>query len=186
MRFRNETARAISIVLHPVSSIAIMMLLSSKGGSRFVPLVAFALIVGVPIVAFSHYQVRRGSWEHVDASRPQERHALFWFAGLSVLALAIWFQWNGAYAAARGTFATVVMGAVAYALLRWTKLSLHMAFLAYACGVLLSLRPMAGVALACTAPLLAWSRLAMKRHTPAEVAGGTLLGAVTALAVVVA
>ena len=183
MNGKQDFARAISIVLHPVSSVAFLVALSAREGNRLLPMIALAALVAVPLVVFSRRQVRRGAWENVDASRPAERHALFLFAGISVLLLAAWFYANGAREHAVGTFAALVMGAVAYALLRWIKLSLHMAFCTYAAGVLLAVRPAGGWLLVAALPLLAWSRLALGRHTRAEVAGGTLLGALTAVIV---
>ncbi len=58
---------------------------------------------------------------------------------------------------------------------RYLKSSLHVAFASF-CGVLLAGGPAtAGAAVAAVA-LLAWSRVVLGRHRPAEVLSGALLG----------
>jgi membrane-associated phospholipid phosphatase len=75
--------------------------------------------------------------------------------------------------------------AVAHATRRWLKISLHVAYATFAAAFLW---PRVGgmlVLLAC-AVAIAWSRLALSRHTRLEVVGGAVLGvAVGALFVAV-
>ena len=71
----------------------------------------------------------------MDASRPEERPALFRFAlGLLTVALAGALLLPQAAAPARGLIGALVLFAGAYAPLRWTKVSLHLAFAGYATG----------------------------------------------------
>lgn len=60
---------------------------------------------------------------------------------------------------------------------RWLKVSLHMAFGSFATTTLLLLGSFVGWALLLVLPVLAWSRLYLRRHVPSEVVAGLLVGA---------
>ena len=77
----------------------------------------------------------------------------------------------------RGVVATLGMLAVCGVATRWIKVSLHMAFAALAATALALMQAPVGYALLLALPALAWSRLALHRHTPLEVALGTFIGA---------
>jgi hypothetical protein len=68
------------------------------------------------------------------------------------------------------------MLAVCAAATRWVKVSLHMAFGALSTTTLLLAGSPAGWVLLAVMPVLAWSRLALERHSTAEVAIGLLTG----------
>jgi hypothetical protein len=176
----DRLARTISIVLHPIFTIATLMWLTTRGGGRLLPFAGMLLLVAIPLTLFMRGQVRRGTWENVDASRPAERHSLFAVIGVICAALGGWLAFTGAHVHARGAFAAAIMALVAWALLRWIKLSLHMAFGVYAACMLMKFQLTAGIVMLLLMPLLAWSRLRLGRHRMAEVIGGSVLGAVTA------
>ena len=58
-----------------------------------------------------------------------------------------------------------------------------MAFAALAGTALALMRAPVGYALLIALPAIAWSRLALRRHTPLEVAIGTIIGAGTGAAI---
>jgi membrane-associated phospholipid phosphatase len=179
------TARALSLAAHPLALMG--LLVGALAAPRLrtpqasVALLLATLGVGAALAAFMHLQVRRGAWEHVDASRPEERPALFRFAlGLLALALAATLLLPQAAVLTRGLAGALGLFACAYALLRWMKVSLHLAFAAYATGVLLQVGPASGGWLMLVLlPALAWSRVRLQRHRPSE----TVVGAVVGLAV---
>jgi len=76
----------------------------------------------------------------------------------------------------RGAIGVLLMLAVCAALTATIKVSLHMAFAALATTILMALGSPAGWALLAGMPVLAWSRLTLKRHAPAEVMVGLLVG----------
>jgi membrane-associated phospholipid phosphatase len=83
---------------------------------------------------------------------------------------------------ARGSLVTAGMAAVAAGFDRWLKLSLHLAFAVYSGLALTKIHPAYGLPiLLLLAPLLAWSRLTLLRHTLTEVIGGSVLGFGSAL-----
>ncbi|HST43779.1 MAG TPA: hypothetical protein VLK29_01005 [Luteimonas sp.] len=173
-----SVARAVSIALHPF---AVFMLLALLAAWRVDPAslarTAAGMAAAIAIISAFIWQRRRaGHWETVDASRPQERPLLY------LLALAViggYWLWMGgrASAASGGVLAAVAMLATAGVANRWIKLSLHMASLVFASVVSWPLAWPAAAMLTASVPVLAWSRLALGRHTWPEVVGGTALGA---------
>jgi phosphotransferase system glucose/maltose/N-acetylglucosamine-specific IIC component len=136
-----------------------------------------ALLVAVIVGLYSLWQVRAGRWAHVDASQPRERSQLNLFLALLLFGAAglLWaLSLPLAVASGAGVVALLVLAA--HLLRRWLKVSLHAAFAVFAAslvwpsivGVVLILALAAGVA---------WSRLALRRHTLPEVLLGLLLGA---------
>jgi membrane-associated phospholipid phosphatase len=136
------------------------------------------VIVGL----YSLWQVRAGRWAHVDASQPRERHQLnqFLAALLGGAAVLLW---------AAGQPPPVVLGPLlaaglvllAHGLRRWLKVSLHAAFAVFAAALVWP-HPGLTLGLALLAVGVAWSRLALRRHTWAEVLLGLLFGAAGGLA----
>jgi hypothetical protein len=175
-------ARTLSVAAHPLPVTVLLVL--AQGASPALALTMAALLL-LPLALFLRHQVRRGAWEHVDASRPEERPALFRLAlgllGGALAATLLLLPAPGALA--RGLAGALVLIGVAYAALRWTKLSLHLAFAGYAAGVLLPLRPATGLALLGLLPLLAWSRLHLRRHRLSETVAGAVLGIAVGLGV---
>ena len=168
------------------------MLLATAGAVHRLPsatasraLIIVAVVAAIPITFFMVWQARTGRWQNVDASRPQERPRLF-VVGLCVMAVlaAIVFRSPSIGFLARGMYAAAAILLVAWALLRWVKISLHMAFAALGAVSLLRSAPAWGIALCVALPLLAWSRITLKRHTLLEIVLGTLLGAGTAWAMI--
>jgi len=177
----NVVARWVSIVAHPFAMTMVMVLGAALhfGTPReaLQTLLFVALIALLPVAALMVRQVRRGSWTNVDASNRAERPLLFavGIAALAVLLGAVLVFRPGSFLI-RGVIGVLIMLAVCAVATRWVKVSLHMAFGALATTTLLSLGSPAGWVLLALMPALAWSRLSLKRHGPAEVAIGLLVG----------
>jgi hypothetical protein len=185
----NAVARWLSIAGHPfVMSLVMVLGVALRLGTpreAFRALLLVALIALLPVAVLMVRQVRRGSWTHVDASNRAERPLLF---TVGIVALAVLL---GAVATfrpesflLRGAAGVLAMLAACAVATRWIKVSLHMAFAALATTTLLFLGSPAGWALLALLPALAWSRLALKRHTAAEVMVGTLAGVVAGYAMI--
>lgn len=183
---RGSLARAVSVLLHPFAVFMALALLAAwRLDPASVPRTAAGIAVAVAIVwAFVLQRRRSGRWQTVDASRPQERPALY----LLVLAVAGGYWWwlgGSGSPASIGVLAAIAMLCAAGLANRWIKLSLHMASLAFAGVALLGLVPMAGLIALALLPLLGWSRLRMGRHALSEVLGGAVLGLACAAALLV-
>lgn len=183
-------ARAISILGHPLPVLSLALLASAalRGGRTQAVPVGIGLVVFASLVmAYSWWQVRRGRWAHVDASRPYERRSL---NRLLLLASA-----SGALVAwAAGAPAEIVVAlALSVALVLaallaapWCTLSLHLAFAVFAAFVLALASWWATVAGLAFAAGIAWSRLVLSRHAPRDLAAGAVAGALAGTAFVMA
>lgn len=182
------TARWLSIVFHPFVMIGMMVGTAAASrqtageAARSVGIVAVFTIV--PLAALMWRQVRRGDWENADASNRSERPMLYLVGGIAVVALlAYLLVLRPQSFMVRGVVATLGMLAVCGVATRWIKVSLHMSFAALAATALALMRAPLGYALLAVLPAIVWSRLALGRHTPLEVAIGTIIGAGTGLAI---
>ena len=173
-------ARAISIAGHPVAFILVAVLVAaSTGGASLRQLwsIAGALAtLGVVVLGFSYLQVRAGRWSHIDASGRSERKSLNVFLGVACLlsAVLLWFLTHRPYM----SLGLVLSGAlivVALLIARWVKVSLHVAFAAFATALLWPIK-LAVVAGALLTAAVVWSRLVLGRHVAADVATGLVLG----------
>lgn len=90
--------------------------------------------------------------------------------------------WNAAWL--RGCIAVLAMIGAAAILNRWIKLSNHVAFAVFAAVVLLRVEWRVGAPVILVVPMLAWSRIALGRHSAAAVIGGACLGAIAGLLLV--
>jgi hypothetical protein len=181
-------ARALSIGLHPFVVAPVLAFLVGAPGAgprvaatatpALTVAVTVALVLGGPLGVLTWWQLRRGAWETVDASRPRDRPVLFAVALAALLALRIAL---GVVAPTSPVVASLpwvgamVVGCAVLA--RWIKLSLHMLVAALAAVVLLARVPTLGVVLLAALPALGWSRVALDRHRWSEVLVGTTAGA---------
>lgn len=173
-------ARVVSIVGHPavLMPASVLWAAAREGADPRAAQVALqaAAAVIVVVLAYSIVQVRAGRLAHVDASVPAERVRLnLLLAGALVAAtVGLWHTGaNDAVVAGAAWSAAIVV--VALAARRTLKLSLHCAFASYATALLWpSVAPL--LLLAGLTAAVAWSRLALRRHTRAEVVAGLVVG----------
>jgi hypothetical protein len=179
---RVTLARWLSIVLHPFVMIGVMVGTAAAArqtaGEVVRGVATVALFTIVPMAVLMWHQVRRGSWENADASNRAERPILYAVLGTALVVLLAYLLVVRSHSfMVRGVVTTLGMLAVCGAATRWVKVSLHMAFAALAATALVLMRAPVGYALLLALPLLVWSRLILRRHTPVEAALGTLIGA---------
>ena len=174
-------ARWVSIVAHPfVTSLVLVLGTALHFGAPGQALRTTLLVAGigiVPIAVLMARQVRRGSWNDVDASNRSERPLLFIVGMVALAALLGAAMLLGRESfLIRGTLGVLIMLAVCAVATRWIKVSLHMAFGALAATTLILIGSPAGWFVLAALPVLAWSRLALNRHSGAEVTLGLLVG----------
>ncbi len=179
-------ARWLSIALHPFVMVGIMVgtvaAARQTAGDAVRSVAIVALFTVVPLIILMVRQVRRGAWDNVDASNRGERPILYFVGGAAVLTLLVYAVVLRQDFLVRGVAATLGMLAVCGVATRWVKVSLHMAFATFAATALAMMRSPVGYLLILTLPALLWSRLALQRHTPHEVALGAIIGAATGAA----
>lgn len=179
-------AKGLSIFGHPAIILPAAIIVRTQIGdatSQSMPLIiTVSLAIAGVIILYSLFQVRRGNWEHIDASHKSERVQLNFLLMMVLFGL-------GFVSAVRGqslvlTVGLLIIGTmvmVALCLNRWLKVSLHTSFAMFAallfwpnglvvlCGTLLTLA-------------IGWSRLTLDRHTYLEILTGILIGACAGLA----
>ena len=173
-------ARALSVIGHP----ALLMPAAVAGSAaangappRVLQLgLAASMAVAVCVILYSLAQVRAGRWSHVDASAPRERRQLNLVLCMLLFGAAGLLWWTGQprlLPLGLGLGGSMVVAALL--LRRWLKLSLHTAFAVYAAALWWPNAGGAAIVLLLAAAV-SWSRLALRRHTGAEVAAGLLAG----------
>lgn len=179
-------ARTLSILGHPLLTLPAGILLPTLRGAASADTLAIATAFAgfaLAVMLWSAYQVRRGRWMHVDASRIDERRALNRFllpAILAGAALAWLLSSPPRVVAALAAAAGIVVAAMLIA--RWCKLSLHVAFAAFATGLLWPLGWATMLVAASFTVAIAWSRLRLARHASIDLAAGAAAGTLAAIA----
>lgn len=133
------------------------------------------LLLGSIVLTFCAIQVRRGRWRHVDASDSRERQSLNIFLLCLFLAAATvsWFgQGYSPLLLALLLSAAIIL--LALLISAWCKLSLHVAFIAFAAFVPGTMA--AGVGIGVLGAGVAWSRLRLGRHVRLDLVAGLLAG----------
>jgi membrane-associated phospholipid phosphatase len=143
--------------------------------------VYLAVAVGIPLVYFIRLY-RRGDISDLDVSVRSERLRPM-FITLGCMALGGAVLWLGNAPRLESTWVTIIWVELALVWIvtqRW-KISIHGAAAAATVTMLWSVfGPIALVAIPAV-PMVAWSRVHLLRHTPAQTVAGALLGSVTAL-----
>jgi len=172
-------ARGLSILGHPLVVIpgaVATLVLHGRASSAALIVSVVCGIAGV-VLAFSFWQVRRGQWQHVDASARAERRSLNLFLAIVLfLGAAVASFQLAEPGLSLGLLLSGLLIVAVMLVAPCFKLSLHAAFAAFAVLLLWPLRlwyvALAGIA----AVAICWSRVVLARHTVVEVMGGSLLG----------
>jgi membrane-associated phospholipid phosphatase len=183
---KTKIARWVSIVAHPFVMIAVIVgaTTARSGSSREVAtnvgIVAFFAILPVAVLMVN--RVRRRAWSNVDASKPEERPILYVVGILGILAL-VCFLAASRSPLLRGSVVALVVLLLCAATTRWIKVSLHVTAAALAATTLLVFGSPVGWILLCVLPPLCWSRIALRRHSPTEIAVGLGFGVLGGVAI---
>lgn len=178
---RTVLARALSIAGHPLlvlpaAALAVSAASSAEPRQLWVLGLALALLAAA-IQGWSWWQVRRGQWQHVDASQRHERRGLNRFLMVLLVIAATFFAFVSPQPAlALGLACAAAMIAAAVLLASWLKLSLHASFAVFAAALLWGVGPVPLALGLLFAAAVAWSRWALGRHRRRELLAGALTG----------
>ena len=184
----NRTARWLSIAAHPFVMVGVLVGTAAgewqERGDALRSVAVVVVFTIAPLIVLMIRQVRRGAWENADASNPRNRPILFLVGGVALVSLLAYLMFlRPAPFMVRGVAATLAMVGVCATATRWIKVSLHMAFAALAATALALMGTAVGYMLVLVLPALAWSRLALGRHTRPEIAAGALIGGAAGAAI---
>ncbi len=172
-------ARSLSILGHPlvVVPVAVVTLVLHERTSSAALIVSTICGIAGFVLAFSFWQVRRGQWQHIDASARDERRLLNLFLAIVLfLGAAVAFYQLPGPGLSLGLLLSGLLIVTVMLFSPWVKLSLHASFAAFAVLLLWPLK-LWYVALASVAAAgICWSRVTLGRHTIVEVLSGSFLG----------
>lgn len=174
-------ARSLSILGHPLVVVpaAVATLVLHERISSAALIVSVVCGIAGAVLVFSFWQVRRGQWQHVDASDRAERRSLNVFLAIVLfVGAAVAFYHLPESGLSPGLLLPGLLIVAVMLVSPWVKLSLHASFAAFAVLLLWPLK-LSYVALASVAAAgICWSRVVLARHTVVEVLGGSFLGGV--------
>jgi membrane-associated phospholipid phosphatase len=177
-------ARFISIIGHPFVFVVLLLLLPFilRGQHSALRVTAIVIVAAlIPLGLFMRQRYTSGRWQTVDASARADRPAAYLAGFAALLPMGLYFQlFEHSSILFRGCVTIAAMFAVAFALNRWIKLSGHLAFAGFTALILGDILWTYAIPLILFIPVLAWSRLALQRHTLKEVLGGLALGIIAA------
>jgi len=180
---KETLAKLTTDILNPfLTGFIIIILLAFKGTDNVAEALKWASISitlsVLPVLAVVIYLVRRKKLDGFFANTRGQRTAVYLSAG-ALAAIGYGLLW---YLKAPGmlvaTFAAglAAIGVFTAVNLFW-KLSLHTAFLAGAATILIIVYGAGAAWTLLLLPLVAWARIALKQHSPAQVTAGAVLAA---------
>ena len=181
-------ARAISFFLGPVfilfPALFILVTKFSQDYSHALKWTMFSYIFVLFVALFVIAGVMFGFFSNLDVSKKEQRPLLFSFSAFAMFCYFIsLFVLNGPKILFIALFA-IVLGLIAVAILnKWIKASIHVATLTAVVLFIGIVYKGYFFLLLTLIPLLAWSRIKTKEHSPGETIVGSILGIVITLIV---
>lgn len=185
MTAREETARLISAIIHPVLFPLLVLGItlyvnSARSLSETLRDLVLALVLTtLPIALLVGLQVLRGKWTDLDVSVRRQRYALYPFGIACMAALALAYARLHAPQVAVQSAVALMLANIINGLVNFGyKVSAHATGAAASATLLWLAVPIVTLALAATVATLAvgWSRVALHRHTRGQVVLGWAVG----------
>lgn len=188
MSAREELARVISLIVHPVLfplvalGLALYVRSDDSVGETARDLGLALALTTLPIAVLVGVQVLRGKWTDLDVSVRRQRYALYPFGIACMAALAVAYARLNAPQVAVQSAVALMLANGANGLVNFMyKVSAHATGAAASATLLWLALPYIGVAIAAAvaALLVGWSRVALHRHTRGQVLLGWVVGVVS-------
>ena len=188
-RFLLKVAAVLSILGHPLLLMAITATLIAFHLYNFAQAIIVAcVIIGVvivPVTVHLFVKAKRNTYTNFDVSDRKQRESFYRF-GLMLLGIAvvILYYLPGADTFFTGTLYAFLMMVTSALVNLKVKASLHTSvavYVAFSCSIF---DARLAIVMLAFAVIIAWSRLALKRHTTQEVLLGGLIGAAYGILIV--
>lgn len=187
IRLKTTIAKFISTIGHPFLTVPlfVVFLLFSVESTQKAIYLSLLIIGGIflPIGVRTIWGVRNGKYTNLDVSDQAQRQK--WFVATTILlfvvTIIIWAT-NQDRTLKLAVLCALLLLLTAQVVNRRIKASMHLAFHAFLGFLILYFNWMGGVLFLLFSPLLAWSRIHLKRHVWKEVVVGMVLGTVLGLA----
>jgi membrane-associated phospholipid phosphatase len=176
-------ANVLSTVGHPLVLLPLTIALSLLGrlsGTRlFVVVAVFLASTVIPMLFIIRRKVATGVWTDMDVSDHGQRGGLYNVAiPIILISIVVFWLFEFPRGMIIGASVSLVLMLAGMAINRFSKISMHAMFGAYCVVILLSPNLGVGLATALLVAGMSWSRVALGRHTVAQVIAGNVLGAV--------
>lgn len=178
---KKSIAKYISIIGHPFVTIPVFLIiiLFVREGVDNAKTLATMIIGGIfaPISLVTYIRVKRGKYTNLDVSdrRQRQRWFILTTALILIVTALLWITRQDTLVSIALTVSLFLM-IVSQAVNTLIKASMHVAYHTYLGFVIFYLNPWTGAIFLLFLPLLAWSRVYLKRHTKPEVVAGLVLG----------
>ena len=181
MPMRQKLARIITNILNPfLLSLLILVLLAIESSTSTEEAIKWSLIglaLSVfPVFAVVLYLVSKKKLDGIFINPRQQRHRIYFLAILCSIIGYIVLVVLGAPQLLVASFAAGLAAVIVFMVINlFWKISLHTAFITASATVLIIVYGDTAAWTVLLVPLVAWARIAMKRHTPAQVITGAVL-----------
>ena len=176
-----KIARIVSVAGHPFVllplTVVIAALYNASPARAFTIGLVTVLATVFPLLFIIRRKVKAGKWSDHDVSEHSER-GNFYTIVIVIVALSgllFWFL-DFPRSLLIGIGIGVCLLLTAMIINRWSKISLHLIFAFYCAVSLFAVGFWIGAGFIMLATAVGWSRVVLKRHTPAQVLSGAALG----------
>lgn len=184
----NLIAQLISIISNPFLisiPLSFALIFKSRGDASYaISWTLVSLLFTALVAGFVYWGVKKGIFSDLDVSIRGERPPLFIFASVvCILYLVLIFMFNGPRVLLIGLGSLLIGIFLANVINSRIKASIHLAVFASFSVILGILYGGIFWILLFLAPIVAWSRIKLKRHTIAETIVGIVLGSLIVMVV---
>jgi membrane-associated phospholipid phosphatase len=182
----DKTAKIVSLVGHPFVLLALTVTLAAterETAARALTISAVTIAATVlPLLLIIRRRVAAGKWSDHDVSDATERRGFYPIVMAVVAAsLIVFYLLDFPRPLLAGTAVGLLLSAAAMLINRRSKISLHLSFAVYFAVSLSAINVWGGALMLALAAGVGWSRVALGRHTTAQVVSGAALGAAAGL-----
>ncbi len=186
---RNEVAEKTSIIVNPfLVHIILILIISFKSTDNIAEGIKWFLISvaisTVPIFIVVLYLVRHNKVDNLFINARAQRDKVYTLSsGLLGIACAVLFFLKAPVILVAVFVAIFIVGLVFACVNRWWKISIHVASLSAAVTALVIIYGLVAAWTILLIPLVAWARVEMEHHSPAQVLAGGMLSSLILLLV---
>ncbi len=184
---KTKIARFFSAIAHPILLVpvySIYVTITQLTGAAVNICIGITVLASVLLIIYMMRQVRKQKIADFDASNQAERQNRVFLPIIGVLAASygLFFYLEQPASVLTSTLFFGLLFIVGYGLNFFIKASLHVAIPLFLGCMAYANNPFLSFFLWGMLPFVAWSRLVLQRHTRAEIAGGSILGASVGMA----
>jgi membrane-associated phospholipid phosphatase len=178
---KTKIAKCISIIGHPLLTIPVFVLTALFNFESVEKASGISvLIIGgifIPLIVKMYHGERSGKYSNFDVSNKSERQSWYTYVLilLAVITLTAFITGQSRTVCLSLLFSTLLLCTSQF-INRFIKSSLHISLNVFLFFMILHMNPVIAFGFAPVICLIAWARLALKRHTPKELVMGALIG----------